>query len=34
MREYVEDGTVTDGSRVMLMGFGSGINAAAAEVLW
>jgi 3-oxoacyl-[acyl-carrier-protein] synthase-3 len=30
----VEDGTVTDGSRVMLMGVGSGINAAAAEVRW
>lgn len=28
------DGTVTDGSRVMLMGVGSGINAAAAEVRW
>lgn len=30
----VEDGTVTEGTRVMLMGVGSGINAAAAEVVW
>lgn len=30
----VEDGTVRAGSRVMLMGVGSGINAAAAEILW
>lgn len=34
LSKAVEDGTVTDGSRVMLMGVGSGINAAAAEVLW
>ncbi|MCD2196330.1 3-oxoacyl-ACP synthase III [Actinomycetospora endophytica] len=34
LSKAVEDGTVTDGSRVMLMGVGSGINAAAAEVIW
>ncbi|GLZ52945.1 3-oxoacyl-ACP synthase III [Actinomycetospora sp. NBRC 106378] len=34
LSKAVEDGTVTDGSRVMLMGVGSGINAAAAEVVW
>ncbi|NMO93028.1 3-oxoacyl-ACP synthase III [Actinomycetospora sp. TBRC 11914] len=34
LSKAVEDGVVTDGSRVMLMGVGSGINAAAAEVLW
>ncbi|MFC5138977.1 3-oxoacyl-ACP synthase III [Actinomycetospora rhizophila] len=34
LSKAVEDGTVTDGSRVMLMGVGSGINAAAAEVRW
>jgi len=30
----VQDGTVSSGDRVMLMGVGSGINAAAAEILW
>ena len=30
----VQDGTVTAGDRVMLMGVGSGINAAAAEIAW
>ena len=30
----VADGTVSDGDRVMLMGVGSGINAAAAEIRW
>jgi len=34
LSKAVEDGTVTEGSRVMLMGVGSGINAAAAEVAW
>jgi len=34
LSKAVEDGTVVDGSRVMLMGVGSGINAAAAEVIW
>lgn len=34
LSKAVEDGTVTDGTRVMLMGVGSGINAAAAEVIW
>ncbi|MDD7939130.1 3-oxoacyl-ACP synthase III [Actinomycetospora lutea] len=34
LSKAVADGTVTDGSRVMLMGVGSGINAAAAEVRW
>ena len=34
LSKAVEDGTVTDGDRVMLMGVGSGINAAAAEVIW
>ena len=34
LSKAVEDGTVVDGSRVMLMGVGSGINAAAAEVRW
>ena len=30
----VQDGTITRGDRVMLMGVGSGINAAAAEIIW
>jgi len=30
----VQDGTVSSGDRVMLMGVGSGINAAAAEIIW
>jgi len=30
----VQDGTVASGDRVMLMGVGSGINAAAAEIIW
>ena len=30
----VEDGTISSGDRVMLMGVGSGINAAAAEIVW
>jgi 3-oxoacyl-[acyl-carrier-protein] synthase-3 len=34
LSKAVEDGVVTEGSRVMLMGVGSGINAAAAEVRW
>lgn len=34
LSKAVEDGTVVDGTRVMLMGVGSGINAAAAEVDW
>jgi 3-oxoacyl-[acyl-carrier-protein] synthase III len=34
LSKAVEDGTVTAGDRVMLMGVGSGINAAAAEILW
>jgi 3-oxoacyl-[acyl-carrier-protein] synthase III len=34
LSKAVEDGVVTDGTRVMLMGVGSGINAAAAEVIW
>jgi 3-oxoacyl-[acyl-carrier-protein] synthase III len=34
LSKAVEDGTVTEGSSVMLMGVGSGINAAAAEVRW
>jgi acyl-CoA:acyl-CoA alkyltransferase len=34
LSKAVDDGTVVDGSRVMLMGVGSGINAAAAEVIW
>ncbi|WP_285659060.1 3-oxoacyl-ACP synthase III [Actinomycetospora sp. NBRC 106375] len=34
LSKAVEDGTVTEGSSVMLMGVGSGINAAAAEVHW
>lgn len=34
LSKAVDDGTVTAGDRVMLMGVGSGINAAAAEILW
>ncbi len=34
LSKVVEDGTVTPGQRVMLMGVGSGINAAAAEIAW
>ena len=34
LSKAVEDGTVTAGDRVMLMGVGSGINAAAAEIVW
>ncbi len=30
----VQDGTISSGDRVMLMGVGSGINAAAAEIIW
>ena len=30
----VQDGTISPGDRVMLMGVGSGINAAAAEIVW
>jgi len=29
-----QDGTISSGDRVMLMGVGSGINAAAAEIVW
>ena len=34
LSKAVESGTVVDGTRVMLMGVGSGINAAAAELVW
>ena len=34
LSKSVENGTVTPGSRVMLLGVGSGINAAASEILW
>jgi acyl-CoA:acyl-CoA alkyltransferase len=34
LSKSVEDGTVTAGDRVMLLGVGSGINAAAAEIRW
>jgi len=34
LSKAVEDGTVTSGKRVMLLGVGSGINAAAAEIAW
>jgi len=34
LSKSVEDGTITAGDRVMLMGVGSGINAAAAEITW
>ncbi len=30
----VQDGTISSGDRVMLLGVGSGINAAAAEIIW
>ncbi len=34
LSKSVEDGTISAGSRVMLMGVGSGINVAAAEIVW
>ena len=34
LSKAVEDGTVTSGDRVMLLGVGSGINTAAAEIVW
>jgi 3-oxoacyl-[acyl-carrier-protein] synthase-3 len=34
LSKAVEDGTVTGGDRVMLMGVGSGLNASAAEIRW
>ncbi len=34
LSKAVEDGAVQAGDRVMLMGVGSGINAAAAEIVW
>ncbi len=34
LSKSVDDGTITAGSRVMLMASGSGINAAAAEIVW
>ena len=34
LSKAVEDGTVASGDRVMLLGVGSGINAAAAEIVW
>ncbi|HEU0101663.1 MAG TPA: 3-oxoacyl-ACP synthase III [Mycobacteriales bacterium] len=34
LSKAVADGTVTPGSRVMLLGVGSGINAAASEIQW
>ena len=34
LSKAVQAGTVTPGDRVMLMGVGSGINAAASEILW
>ncbi len=34
LSKAVEDGTVSSGDRVMLMGVGSGINTAAAEIQW
>ena len=34
LSKAVQDGTVRDGSSVVLMGVGSGINAAAAEIVW
>ena len=34
LSKAVQDGTVRSGSRVMLMGVGSGINAAASEIVW
>ena len=34
LSKSVEDGTITSGDRVMLMGVGSGINTAAAEIQW
>ena len=34
LSKSVQDGRVTDGSRVLLMGVGSGLNAALAEIRW
>jgi len=34
LSKSVENGTIATGDRVMLMGVGSGINAAAAEIVW
>ncbi len=34
LSKAVQDGTVTSGDRVMLLGVGSGINTAAAEIAW
>lgn len=34
LSKSVEDGTVSAGDRVMMLGVGSGINAMAAEILW
>ena len=34
LSKAVQDGTVSSGDRVMLMGVGSGINTAAAEIAW
>ena len=30
----MQDGTITAGDKVMLLGVGSGINTAAAEITW
>ena len=34
LSKAVQDGTITTGDQVMLLGVGSGINAAAAEIIW
>ena len=34
LSKSVDDGTISPGDRVMLMGVGSGINVAAAEIVW
>ena len=34
LSKAVQDGTVTSGDRVMLLGVGSGLNTAAAEIVW
>jgi acyl-CoA:acyl-CoA alkyltransferase len=34
LSKAVEDGTISAGDRVMLMGVGSGLNAAASEIVW
>jgi 3-oxoacyl-[acyl-carrier-protein] synthase-3 len=34
LSKAVQDGTVTAGDKVMLLGVGSGINTAAAEIAW